>query len=345
LLVAGAVVVTAATATAAGYAYARLAGGGHPQPKLRWRRPMGGRVTTLQVFAETGYCACADNVFKAFGTATGVPVWTARTDQTLWSEPVVTAAAVYVAGPPGQIYALDSALGQRTWQVTVGAEVIGSPVLSGSSLVVATVAGEVLGFDTVQGQRRWTWKDRAEHGWALPAAVGDRLYVAHADGTVLALHAETRDVVWKVKLEPPVVGPPRALGGLLYVVSGWVLLALDPDTGDIVWRYRGRLDLSTPVFAGNLVYTTDVGALYALDPATGAERWRRRTGASVPGPVAVVGGVAYAGGDKVLNAFDAKSGEPRWTYPVPTYPTTAPAGAKGLLVFGTAGRELVALDV
>jgi outer membrane protein assembly factor BamB len=345
LLVAGGVAVTAATVTTAGFAYARLANGGHPQPTLRWRRTVGGRVTTLQVFAETGYCACSDSVFKAFGTATGVPVWTARTDGTLWSEPVVTAAAVYVACPPGQVYALDSALGQRIWQFVTDTDVVGSPVLSGSSLVVTTAAGEVLGFDTVRGERRWTWKDRGEHGWASPAAAGETLFVIHADGTVFALRADTRDVLWTVKLDPPVIGPPRAIGGLLYVVSGGMLLALDPRSGDTMWRYRGRLDLSTPVFAKNLLYTTDVGALYALDPATGAERWRRQTGATVPGPVAILDGVAYAGGDGVLHAFDAESGEPRWTYAVPTYLTTAPAGSKDLLVFGTAGQELIALDV
>jgi outer membrane protein assembly factor BamB len=345
LLVAGGVAVTAATVTAAGFAYARLANSGRAQPTLRWRRAMEGRVTTLQVFAETGYCACTDNVFKAFGTATGVPVWTARTDGILWSEPVVTAAAVYVACPPDQIYALDSALGQRTWQLTADAELTGSPVLSGTSLVVSTLTGELLGLDTVRGERRWTWKDRTEHGWAGVAAAGETLYVTYTDGTVFALRADSREVVWTVKLDPPLIGPPRAIGGLLYVVCGWLLLALDPRTGDTVWRYRGRHDLPTPVFAENLLYTTGIGALYALDPATGTERWRRQIGASVPGPIAVVGGVAYAGGDGVLNAFDAKSGEPRWTYPVPTDLTTAPAGTEDLLVFGTAGQELIALDV
>ncbi|MEU0937994.1 PQQ-binding-like beta-propeller repeat protein [Embleya sp. NPDC005971] len=347
LLIAGGFALTAATVTSAGVAFARFADGDRTQPRTRWRRAVEGRVTTLQVFDNVAYCTTTENVVMALGTETGVALWTARTESMVWAEPVVSGTAVFLACVAGQLAALDPASGERTWQQYAGDQILGAPVMLGSSLVVGTRDNRVLGVDMAQGAHRWQWTRPGEHGGVMPGVLGtgdDRVYLTYADGTVSAIAPERTEPIWSITLEGPITRPPRVIRDRVYVVTGLTLVALKVATGEIAWRFRGTPDLTVPVVTQDAVYTTDVGTLYALDALSGVQRWRQRTGAGVPSPVAVLNGVAYAGGTDELHAFDAVSGRRRWTHPLPTYLTAAPAGAGGVLLLGTAGSELIALD-
>ncbi|MGC0422829.1 PQQ-binding-like beta-propeller repeat protein [Embleya sp. AB8] len=348
LFVAGGLALAAATVTSAGVAFARLVDDGPRRPKTRWRRAVDGRVTTLQVFDNVAYCTTTDNVVMALGTETGVALWTARTESMVWADPVVSGTAVFVACVAGQISALDPGSGERQWQQYAGDQILGAPVLYGSSLVVGTRDNRVVGIDMAQGAHRWQWTDSVAHGGVMPAPVatgGDFLYLTYNDGTVSAIRENLPLPNWSIHLTGPITRPPRVIRDLVYVVTGFTLVALNIANGEIRWRFQGTPDMTAPVVAENLVYTTDVGTLYALDAQTGAERWRQTTGARVPSPVALVGGTAYAGGTDVLHAFDPLTGRRRWTHPLPTYLTAAPAGgAGGVLLLGTAGSELIALE-
>ncbi|MFI6583779.1 PQQ-binding-like beta-propeller repeat protein [Embleya sp. NPDC050493] len=348
LLIAGGFAVTAATVTSAGVAFARFADQGRPRPKTRWRRAVEGRVTTLQVFDNVAYCTTTENVVMALGTETGVALWTARTESMVWSEPVVSGTAVYLGCVAGQLCALDPGSGERRWQQYAGDQILGAPVVLGSSLVVGTRDDRVLGFDMTQGAHRWEWSEPQARGGVMPAvfahSAGDAVYLTYNDGTVSAIAPERKEPRWRIHLASPITRPPHVIRDLVYVVTGFTLVALNSATGDIVWRFRGTPDLTAPVVAEDIVYTTDVGTLYALDARSGAERWRQSTGASVPSPVALVNGTAYAGGTDELHAFDAESGRRYWTHALPTYLTAAPAGTDEVLLLGTAGSELVALE-
>ncbi|MFI6978117.1 PQQ-binding-like beta-propeller repeat protein [Embleya sp. NPDC050154] len=348
LLIAGGFAVTAATVTSAGVAFARL-GEGRSQPKTRWRRAVEGRVTTLQVFDNVAYCTTTENVVMALGTETGVALWTARTESMVWSEPVVSGTAVFLACVAGQLSALDPGNGERVWQQYAGDQILGAPVMLGSSLVVGTRDDRVLAFDIAQGAHRWEWSESAQRGGVMPAVIGengggDLVYLTHTDGTVSAIVPERGEPRWSIHLAAPITRPPHVVRDLVYVVTGFTLVALNIATGEIVWRFRGTPDLTAPVVVDDIIYTTDVGTLYALDARTGAERWRRTTGAGVPSPVAVVDGIAYAGGTDELHAFDRATGRRRWTHPLSTYLTAAAAGTGEVLLLGTAGSELVALE-
>ncbi|MFI1580636.1 PQQ-binding-like beta-propeller repeat protein [Embleya sp. NPDC020630] len=347
LLVGGGFALTAATVTSAGVAFARYAGGGGSRPRTRWRRSVEGRVTTLQVFDNVAYCTTTDNVVMAVGTETGVALWTARTESMVWSQPVVSGTAMFLACVAGQVTALDPSTGERLWQQHAGDQILGAPVLYGSSLVVGTRDDRVVGIDMTQGAQSWQWSEGTPHGGVMPAVSetgGDFLYLTHSDGTVGAIRDDRREPRWSTRLDSPIARPARAMGDLVYVVSGFTLVALSVSTGEVRWRFQGAPDMTVPVVTENLVYTTDVGALYALDARTGRERWRQPTGARVPSPVALVNGTAYAGGTDTLYAFDPVTGGRHWRHGLPTYLTAAPAGAGKVLLLGTAGSELVALE-
>lgn len=114
------------------------------------------------------------------------------------------------------------------------------------------------------------------------------------------------------------------------------LVALQPDTGDLLWRYRigpvyrghgGSSDgpVSTPLVDGErIVALGPRGSLFAVDRESGAELWRRDLvadyGAESPpwgfasSPIAVAGRivVGVGGPEAALCAFEAATGEGAW---------------------------------
>lgn len=113
-----------------------------------------------------------------------------------------------------------------------------------------------------------------------------------------------------------------AARGLLYVGSReGTLLALEQDSGDVVWELPlGGPVASTPVLVRDevgeqLLVGTDNGGLFSIDPATTKERWRYETDGRIRNPAVLVEGVVYLvnSRDQVF-ALDARTGAWRWQY-------------------------------
>ncbi|MFT9479347.1 PQQ-binding-like beta-propeller repeat protein [Streptomyces sp. Mo3] len=122
--------------------------------------------------------------------------------------------------------------------------------------------------------------------------------------------------------------PPSVEGGRVYFgEDDGGVSALDADTGDRVWEFgRTMGDEGSPVFAEGAVYFSsrddgfdqDRSRVYALDAATGRHRWEFEPNGWVDAGPVVVGGTAYfssskLGGDGILYAVDAATGEKEWS--------------------------------
>lgn len=155
----------------------------------------------------------------------------------------------------------------------------------------------------------------------VPAADGDRVYAASADGEVVALRVRNGKVIWKKELDLPLSGGVGLGDGRLLLGSAeGDVLALEPETGEELWRARltGEV-LAPPKGDGDMVVVqTYDGHIVALDAATGEQRWSYA--ATVPrltlrgtGTPRVVGRMVIAGlaNGRVI-ALDQESGALRW---------------------------------
>ena len=77
-------------------------------------------------------------------------------------------------------------------------------------------------------------------------------------------------------------------GGSVPLVTTSVLLALDYQTGKVVWRRESGAGIGSPgilTTAGHLLFSGDIsGNLFALDPATGQVLWHTRGGGNLSNP-------------------------------------------------------------
>jgi outer membrane protein assembly factor BamB len=145
------------------------------------------------------------------------------------------------------------------------------------------------------------------------------------------------------------------------------LIAVDAESGDLLWTAQVGLIAQSPPAVGNgLVYIATAGKnigggndgyLIALDAASGVERWRLQTGGSVGSSPAVDGDSVYVfSSNKVLRALDAQSGQERWAVDVgPDWitpemletwypPTASPAVANGIVYAPDFLGSMIALD-
>jgi outer membrane protein assembly factor BamB len=98
-----------------------------------------------------------------------------------------------------------------------------------------------------------------------------------------------------------------------FFVGGSAIQALDPESGEELWRAAGE---GTPAVRDGSVYVTGQGRVIALDAQSGDEQWTYTLGdpSRVPNsPVAVTEDAVYATGT-ALHAIDRATGEELWTF-------------------------------
>ena len=130
-----------------------------------------------------------------------------------------------------------------------------------------------------------------------------------------AVPALSGEVAWEVMLGSTVETPPVADEQRLYLGLGDDrLVALSVDDGRELWSFPIGFPLwSAPTVAGDRLYLAlRNGDVIALDASEGRELWRVGKQETFFTSPAVVSGVAYVNGERVLFGLDAEDGSELW---------------------------------
>jgi polyvinyl alcohol dehydrogenase (cytochrome) len=135
----------------------------------------------------------------------------------------------------------------------------------------------------------------------------DALGVADKAGIYHVLSRDDGKVLWESELtEGGLMGGVQASAavadGRVYVASNRAstdadLLALDTETGEVLWRTDVHGHAAGPVsWANGVVYLADdSGKIAAYDAEDGTELWKHAVDANAAGGIAIVDGTVYAG--------------------------------------------------
>jgi len=174
---------------------------------------------------------------------------------------------------------------QPGWHSNPGREIRGAPAAGKGVLAVGTTDKLVVLLGTDSGQVLW---DHRVSGTirGSPLLTDTLVYVATEEspsGRVYALEMRSGKVAWDTKTGGVAAALSLTKDRLFAGTESGIVMALDPDTGGVLWRRRltGAVRAAPVPTAAGLVVITTADSLYLLDPATGAVR--RRSGA--PGPV------------------------------------------------------------
>ena len=279
----------------------------------QWSVQIGREAESLHADGDRLYLHVGGAV-RAFEKATGRAVWTASLDDiggSAFNKLADDGEHLYLGrrGAVQQIHRTDGTLSRR--YVLSGLPSVGQPetegvfdVAVGEGLLVAPVnqvvlgdsvaiRGGVYGFDTATGEERWRYevpllpRPGPYHSYPAVGAVGavitGGLVVVSASSRMLALDAETGEVVWDHVFDPELsgvwVGPTVAGEGVYVGTVTQRAHRLDLHSGEIVWSRLtdGSMQPTITVRDGRVYFTNNGwGELWVLDEETGEPVWHGR---------------------------------------------------------------------
>ncbi len=227
----------------------------------------------------------------------------------------------------GDLRLFDPDGGQDTWLTQLGGYTPYTPHIISDMAYIARVGTEdaetaVIAFDLANRRIRWQAVLGEVQNISLDAAEGRVLVSVSTPqgGRVLALDEGNGARLWEAAI-PADPGAPLAANGSVYLAAGRVF-AWDAKTGRLRWRSPEFGAGGMLAMCGNTLYVGAVHAqgptLVALDPSTGRIRWWGSDRVAFPFGRAACdpkGGQVLVGGlDGRIHAYDATTGEPRWTH-------------------------------
>jgi outer membrane protein assembly factor BamB len=271
------------------------------------------------------------------------------------ARPAISGDSLWVGSAASDaLYRLQRRDGRIETQYPAKGAVADQPILRGDTVLFSDSAGYVWRYPIAGGEPLWITFMGAPV-LSTPAWEGETIYVSTIDNAVVALAQDTGEVLWRYShpadaarpSELELYGAPSPLLVHDRVVAGFSdgrLVALDPETGDLLWQKQvgeGRYPdvLAPPVGEGRTVYAGGFSTPFlAVDVETRAVRWRLNFGTS--SGALLQGNTLYVGGtDGRLRAINHLTGAVTWTWDSGTTGAlTRPVKVEaGLLIGSTAG--------
>lgn len=302
------------------------------RPTIVWQESVGGPITANMpaVVADVVYVADGGGGVQAYEAATGTQRWRVSLGSPANTSPAVGLGLVVVGDAAGDIVALDVIDGHRRWAFHTGGEVRSSAAITDGVVYVGSADGRLYALDLATGVKRWAF----DAGGAVarsPAVDRGVVYVGAADGTFSAVDAASGTLRWQKALGEGGIATPAVADGLVVAASGLdsatatrILFALDAVTGDERWRFSAPSGQQLVIAAlgnGSVFAAGGDGMVYALVADTGELQWTFDGHGTLGSVGALAGGVLFvAGGDRAVYAVDATTGAQLWRQEVTGQP-------------------------
>lgn len=206
------------------------------------------------------------------------------------------------------------------------------PVIHGDLVLVGSAAGNALyALSRKDGSlvREFPAENSVE---SAAVAMGDRVWFADTGGNTYCYDLADGELLWQHDGNAPIlVAPVVVPDGSKVLVTNVddLAIALDADTGEMAWQYRGKRDLTrqaeltlyasprAEVTDGVVVLGFSSGTVVGVDLETGEETWKRTVGEGrypdiVADPVQVGTDLYTSGYYRPLVAIDLPSHNVRW---------------------------------
>lgn len=228
---------------------------------------------------------------RAFDADSGREVWQTKVDRLVTGATAAGSGIVVVATKKGEVIALDRADGRRLWTSNLSSQALTPATIGARVVVVQSVDGRLTGLSAADGKRLWR-HERTEPplsllGTARPVIVADAVLTGFASGKVVAVQVQTGKLLWELPVAQPqgrneverlvdVDVSPIVIGSVLYAASyQGKIIALDAQTGNIVWSRDVSTFSGMDADATNIYLTDDRGNVLAFDQRTGASVWKQ----------------------------------------------------------------------
>lgn len=303
-----------------------------------------GTSTPGQTQAQYLYAAAGTNLYK-LDLQSGKIQWQYHTGDDLNthnidSTPAIIGNTVYIVDQSGTLYAINTDNGKVRWTLQVpGSAELGTPLVSGNSIYVVATPGTTFGaaptgpqstcaIDATTGKLQQCYPDFAARQVSQGILYGlNGTYVTTGDSPLIAFDPAKNTQIWQAPV--PIAGQRFGFDNI--TVSNGVVYT----TSDAAY------EKSDPSF----VPATRGSYVYAFTAQSGVLLWHsaQAAGDLILSPPAVADGRVYYGSqDGQGYAISATTGQPLWTLPASTCPSSngvcpiypTPAVSNGVVYMG-----------
>jgi len=191
------------------------------------------------------------------------------------------------------------------------------------------------------------WSEVIKDVTGAPIIIGDRLYLASADGWVECRNRLAGNVIWKDSVGAKSPGGPSCYEGIVYFpLDDGKLIGYDEQTGKMLINVDLNQPLVSKAAVGKMIFVSGVaGILSALDRKTGKIVWERSFDWPIWASPTVDGDIVYVGDNGgILRALDIYDGHTLWNYQAEGVILAAPVIIGDYLIFASLDKNLYCLD-
>lgn len=279
------------------------------------------------VFSVHGATYCID-------TDKNEVVWEKKSEIPIFSSPAVVAGRVYIGegfhlDSGCRLRCLDAATGEPIWSFTTASHVESTPFITKGRLYFTAGADGVYCIDALAGEQIWHFP--AVHADMSPLVMNEKVYFGTGyDGyTIYAVDADTGKEIWSTPMPYPVWGTPSGYENLVYFGTGrgdfsqsapipaGKFVALDGETGDIVWEYEAGDAVLTAavVHNGYVTFGSRTNFVYTLNALNGEIHWKKNLGSPILSSPAVTEQSIYvATYQGKIYSLGVEDGHIQWEY-------------------------------
>ncbi|MFQ5414395.1 MAG: PQQ-binding-like beta-propeller repeat protein [Phycisphaerae bacterium] len=244
---------------------------------------------------------------------------------------------------------------ERAFNDSNGSGTRATPTVSDGLVYIVGGHGTVLCVDAATGKD--VWRTQLNHapywGYSGSMLIEGNLAVAAAgrgDGSLVAFHKKTGDVVWKTGDDPPGYATPYpfTFNGRRYIAGfmGDAALIVVADTGREAWRMKWQTDwkvnAASPIYHdGHLLFSSGYGhGCILLKLRTDGDRlaadtvWQGKALRNKFQSPVLYDEYLYASDEKALKCVAWRSGDSKWTIPREKHGTVVVADGKLIYLSG-----------
>ena len=292
-------------------------------------------------------------------------LWRHTSPTPIFSSPAVAGGRVYIGegyhhDSDCHLRCLDAHTGKQIWSFQTTSHVESTPFISQGKLYFTAGADGVYCIDALEGEQIWHYP--AVHADMSPVMHKDKVYfgTGYGDYRIYAVDAQTGAEVWSKQMPYPVWGSPSAEENLVFFglgrgnfsesapIPAGKVVALDTETGEIVWEHEAEDAVLTAIAVqnGSITFGSRDGYVYSLQSTDGQPNWKTDLGAPVvSSPVVTLNTVYAATKNGYIYALSNDDGKMQWEFDtriinrnIELY--SSPAVAKGRLYIGSSDRYI-----
>ena len=295
-------------------------------------------------------------------------IWRHASPTPIFSSPAVAGGRVYIGEGYHQdsnchLRCLDAKTGEPIWSFGTASHVESTPFISQGKLYFTAGADGVYCIDALEGQEIWHYPD--VHADMSPVEHNGKVYFGTGYGNycIYAVDAQTGNELWSKRMPYPVWGSPSAYENLVFfglgrgnfsdsaAIPAGKVVALNAETGDIVWEHEAKDAVLTAIAIQNdsVIFGSRDGSVYCLRITDGEQHWQTPLGAPVVSSPAVTPDTVYAATKNgYVYALSSDDGKVQWEFNLRTVTRnielySSPAVANGFVYIGSSDRYIFCL--